>query len=688
MPTASGTTVTPDDGYDALSSVGVYGDSNLVPSNVKKDVTIFGVTGTYGGGGGGGTGHLPLPVTGVSVGSVPYKRGKVKVGFIFPEVAGSVDMLIKKNAIPEDLEDYDQVVNLTSGETQEITINESTSGKYENKYGYWLVSKNEDGSQTALNYINNGMFNLLYAKGIIKEVENGSALPSYSNWTNRTIHVNRMDDRYLFFYNVYSSTTGGLYVIDIANSTITKISTSNIDWINQYKFDDTYLCFSSSAGHVGVFNTQTKTFSTSSSGNTNRYTWLKYKHFVFFSNSDTSCTTIVYDTQKKQFTNALAGGITYGLTSNDYGVFAYSRSSSSSSNVKNMYKFNETTGLFEEVLFKYGIDSPPESRMAYSATNVLYDSYGTFWIDVNGNDNPFVYDGTYFVTKGNTDAGTSNGFYGVSLFKMSGAYFYVKNGSLYKATGDNLKRITTGFTVNGSNVSLTSVKVFEIGEAKYIYGTHGSYTSLFKVDSDWNVTVIVGANSSANSISLGSVTRIDDNVFYCTGERTYILSGGSVSQVTSSAMLKNFEKLGNYIYAVNNNSTGNGAYVYKGSGNFISIANTTQRTRFYIRAGIVYIVQFYTYKNTGSELYMYRFDPSESSATVTGTSIRYDLGGGKYISTSNAKVYDIINGDEENVSMGGYTNFTYYDDAANNNYSSGTMVMNITSSNAIFLFAV
>lgn len=51
-PTASGFTVQPDTGYDALGSVAVNGDDNLVAGNVKKDVAIFGVTGSY-------TGSMP-----------------------------------------------------------------------------------------------------------------------------------------------------------------------------------------------------------------------------------------------------------------------------------------------------------------------------------------------------------------------------------------------------------------------------------------------------------------------------------------------------------------------------------------------------------------------------------------------------------------------------------------------------
>ena len=47
MPSSDIQTVTPDDGFDGLSKVTVYGDYKLVPENIKKDVTIFGVTGEY-----------------------------------------------------------------------------------------------------------------------------------------------------------------------------------------------------------------------------------------------------------------------------------------------------------------------------------------------------------------------------------------------------------------------------------------------------------------------------------------------------------------------------------------------------------------------------------------------------------------------------------------------------------------
>lgn len=51
-PSGSLQIVEPDYGYDGLASVTINGDTNLIPSNIKNGVRIFGVDGNYEGGGG------------------------------------------------------------------------------------------------------------------------------------------------------------------------------------------------------------------------------------------------------------------------------------------------------------------------------------------------------------------------------------------------------------------------------------------------------------------------------------------------------------------------------------------------------------------------------------------------------------------------------------------------------------
>lgn len=47
-PSSSTQYITPQSRYDALSQVTVWGDSNLISSNIKNGVSIFGVIGNYG----------------------------------------------------------------------------------------------------------------------------------------------------------------------------------------------------------------------------------------------------------------------------------------------------------------------------------------------------------------------------------------------------------------------------------------------------------------------------------------------------------------------------------------------------------------------------------------------------------------------------------------------------------------
>lgn len=62
-PSASQQVITPASGYVGLSKVTVAGDADLIASNIKKDVNIFGVIGTYEGSGGSGVNGSLIEIT-------------------------------------------------------------------------------------------------------------------------------------------------------------------------------------------------------------------------------------------------------------------------------------------------------------------------------------------------------------------------------------------------------------------------------------------------------------------------------------------------------------------------------------------------------------------------------------------------------------------------------------------------
>ena len=67
-----------DEGYDGLSQVTINGDEDLIADNIKKDVNIFGVVGTYEGSGGGGSAELAGLIDG-SITDLSIPEGVTKI---------------------------------------------------------------------------------------------------------------------------------------------------------------------------------------------------------------------------------------------------------------------------------------------------------------------------------------------------------------------------------------------------------------------------------------------------------------------------------------------------------------------------------------------------------------------------------------------------------------------------------
>lgn len=132
-----------DEGYDGLSQVTINGDEDLIADNIKKDVNIFGVVGTYEGSGGGGTEDLS-GIIDRSITSVTIPSDVTKIG----EYAFAYCLILKNIVLPETLKTIGINAFYKCSDLQSIIIPESVT-----KIG---ISAFEDcGSLSEINIPNN-----------------------------------------------------------------------------------------------------------------------------------------------------------------------------------------------------------------------------------------------------------------------------------------------------------------------------------------------------------------------------------------------------------------------------------------------------------------------------------------------------------------------------------------------------
>lgn len=130
-PSASQQVISPDSGYNGLSTVTVNGDADLVAENIKKNVNIFGVTGNYEGGGGGG---------GVTVYS--------DVGEPSSSLGSVGDIYMKE--FPMDL----LIPTLTDYDTDDLEITYTGGSEYQTYYAYKAFGDNDGAGKNGTGFWN------------------------------------------------------------------------------------------------------------------------------------------------------------------------------------------------------------------------------------------------------------------------------------------------------------------------------------------------------------------------------------------------------------------------------------------------------------------------------------------------------------------------------------------------------
>lgn len=240
-------------------------------------------------GGGSGTpdGFIPLPVSQFEFVQTLGVRGRGTAKFIFPEEATEVDLIVKKGRLPESLQDYDELFTLTNGNS-ELIFTPDANNRYAKQYGFWAVSKNDAGVQTALNATNRKLYTFLYASNAL-EANYSGALGSATSLFSKAV------DDIIF---ISSSSVKGTFVLDRTTNTITQPLTSYYmdNWYIYKINENKYALVVTNNSTVGTweYDHSTGTCKQVGSGYTQYRTCIELDDFVILGDSAGSSVPIMY----------------------------------------------------------------------------------------------------------------------------------------------------------------------------------------------------------------------------------------------------------------------------------------------------------------------------------------------------------------------------------------------------------
>lgn len=645
------------------------------------------ITGT---GTGGTAGILPMPITALSFEQEPYTRGKGQVKFAMPDDCEEVDVLIKESSYPTSVNDYDQIVNINnpeSGTPFEIVFVPKEDGSYSYEYYLWALSKNENGTQTAINYMNRIIINPLYASG--KFMEGSVSTSSTQNWESYNLEMKRAG-KYVFI-----SARSGIFILNL--------ETCEFKCVAEYEHNSPEkleVVPTANGKYVIIVKGRTYVFDSSDDTATYLDTFggaefqFEAQNQLFFLGGTKD--VFIYDkTDNTYILNTLSYYIAYLCK---VGADAIIRIDNGQTTDYRYLKFNTSTKDFD-------IDVTGTLIEPTNLSNPITDAYGNTWAFVyikSSKSSAFwclaKYDGLSFNREVDTPlASLSQTDFdkikpiNLGLSGYQDPLFY-SGTKLYYSNGSYLEEWGTCPLVNTKQFKV--YKKFNIGNNKilFFWTTTTDTDTLFVGIADTQLKTI--STTVPVYLSIGRSEPFTTNVsssatkYFCFDENNiYYYYSGAITQFNnqtarfegitiSPSYSVVYKKVGNSFFGFDTNSVNN---IYFWNSDMSSLtfkavfSNNFPYVDFYQKGNLIYIVandldyRTSAYSRVSEMVKIY--DPSTDTVTAHSTlKGGLKIGNGLYYSPADKKIYDIINETYEDTTISAVTRFIGNGNLVNNWY--------------------